>query len=129
MAGDDRRPPRSGQFKPGQSGNPNGRPKGALGLKTLLGRELAQTVSITEAGRTYKASKLHVVIKRLVERASRGEPRAISQLLDLVVQLFGVEGDAPKAAALGADDQAIMDAWLKRMREDDGRLDEGETGS
>lgn len=118
-----RKPPRSGQFQPGQSGNPKGRPKGAMGLKTLLRKELAQTVSVTESGRTFKASKLHVVVKRMVERAGKGEPRAVAQLIDLVVQIFGVEGEASKATTLAADDEAILAAYVRRLREGGGEAD------
>jgi hypothetical protein len=45
-----RRPPPSGQFKKGTSGNPKGRPKGAKNFLTLLEQELAQTVVINEGG-------------------------------------------------------------------------------
>ena len=30
------KPPQSGQFRKGESGNPKGRPKGSMGLKTLV---------------------------------------------------------------------------------------------
>ena len=38
------KPPKSGQFKPGQSGNPKGRPKGAKNFKTELATVLANMI-------------------------------------------------------------------------------------
>ena len=40
------KPPKSGQFKPGQSGNPKGRPKGAKNFKTELEEELLEKIQI-----------------------------------------------------------------------------------
>ncbi len=42
------RPPKAGQFKPGQSGNPQGRPKGSTNLATDLSAELAEGGSKTK---------------------------------------------------------------------------------
>ena len=36
------KPPRKSQFKPGQSGNPKGRPKGRKGFSTILVEELSE---------------------------------------------------------------------------------------
>lgn len=70
------KPPKAHQFKSGQSGNPNGRPKGAKNLSTLLATELASEVLITEHGKTRKVSKLHVLVKRLVHDAINGNHKA-----------------------------------------------------
>jgi hypothetical protein len=45
------RPPRSTRFKPGQSGNPKGRPKGVQSLGAILDKALAARVSVQENGR------------------------------------------------------------------------------
>lgn len=42
--------PQHTRFKKGQSGNPNGRPKGALNLATVLARTLREKVVINEHG-------------------------------------------------------------------------------
>lgn len=106
------------QFKPGQSGNPKGRPRSARSLKNVLKTELDQQVAITENGRTTKVSKFQVVIKRLVERAAKGEPRAISKLIDLVIDMFGIDGESAKPTNISLDDQEVVDAFLKRVRDE-----------
>ena len=51
------KPPPSGQFKPGQSGNRRGRSKGCGDLGKLLEDELNVTVEVAEGGRRHKLSK------------------------------------------------------------------------
>ncbi|MDQ6732297.1 MAG: DUF5681 domain-containing protein, partial [Actinomycetota bacterium] len=48
------RPPVHSQFKPGQSGNPPGRPKGSKNFITLLYQEAAEQVTIPDRGRSRK---------------------------------------------------------------------------
>ena len=50
------KPPKAGRFKPGQSGNPRGRPKGTLNLKTDLQQELAERISVREGDRQLTVS-------------------------------------------------------------------------
>lgn len=44
-----RKPPAKTRFQPGQSGNPNGRPKGSVNLKTDLRSELSERIRIWRA--------------------------------------------------------------------------------
>ena len=45
------KPPKSGQFKKGQSGNPKGRPKGSLDYTTYVQQMLSAQVTVTESGK------------------------------------------------------------------------------
>jgi hypothetical protein len=45
------KPPRSAQFRPGQSGNPAGRRRGAKNFATAIEEELRSRVTITENGK------------------------------------------------------------------------------
>jgi hypothetical protein len=53
-----RRPPASGRFNRGKSGNPKGRPKGSRNFMTLLEQELAQSIVVTENGKKKRNSRL-----------------------------------------------------------------------
>lgn len=119
------KPPKSGQFKKGQSGNRKGRPKGARGLKTDLKAELAERVSITENGKTRKLTKQRLVVKRLITSAAKGEIRAISKLMDLMATTLGVEDEPIKGvASLSNSDEAILKTYNQRQK-DSAVRDEG----
>jgi uncharacterized protein DUF5681 len=58
-----KRPPKEHQFRPGQSGNPGGRPKGARSFKSDLRDELSELTKFQDGGEQHTVSAL---IKRLV---------------------------------------------------------------
>jgi hypothetical protein len=67
------RPPRSTRFKPGQSGNLNGRPRGAKNFAIAIGQELDSRVTVSENGRRRRISKREVIAKHLVNKAASGD--------------------------------------------------------
>jgi hypothetical protein len=71
------KPPKEHQFKKGQSGNKKGRPKGARSIYTHLERELARKVTINENGRARKVTKDELMAMALVNKAAKGDPKAI----------------------------------------------------
>jgi hypothetical protein len=56
------RPPKATRFKPGVSGNPNGRPKGTRNLATDLAAELGEQITVRENGRPRPISKQRALI-------------------------------------------------------------------
>ncbi|WP_371225363.1 DUF5681 domain-containing protein [Roseovarius sp. 2305UL8-3] len=110
------KPPKSGQFQKGKSGNPRGRPKGARGLKTDLKAELGERVTITENGRTRKLTKQQLMVKQLTAKAVKGDMRAISKLAELAISLLGPDDEIPVSTSrLLPEDDAILQQFLERQ--------------
>lgn len=93
------KPPKSGQFKKGKSGNPKGRPKGAKGVKASLRRELESKITVREGGQEIKLPKAEVLAKGLMADALKGDTKARTEILKLDGELFG-EQSASGAQAI-----------------------------
>jgi hypothetical protein len=73
----DRRPPKHSRFKPGQSGNPKGRPKGSVNLRTRITQQLRQPVTVTRNGRPVKMRKVDLIALQIVDSAAKGNLKAV----------------------------------------------------
>ena len=80
-----KRPPLHTQFKPGQSGNPNGRPKkkGTTFAESIQ-RELNTSITVVEAGKRRRITKLHAIVKQQTNKAVNGDPKATAFLLSAI---------------------------------------------
>lgn len=108
------KPPKEHQFKPGQSGNPKGRPRGTKNLATDLQEELEEKILITEAGVQIKTSKQRAMLKTLMARALKGDLRASDTIIKLIVGMLQMpeshEAEGPDVA-----DLAILDAYRAKL--------------
>lgn len=77
------KPPTSTQFRPGQSGNPKGRPKEAKSLGRLIHAVCNETVRVKEGNRYRRISKIEVGLKHLLNKAASGDIRAIKEVTKL----------------------------------------------
>ena len=109
------KPPKATQFKPGQSGNPHGRPPGSKNLETELAEELQERILIKEAGQGKTVSKQRAMIKSLTARAIQGDARAMSLILNMMSRLFHNNEAAPDAVDMSATDHAILKAYKARL--------------
>ena len=110
------RPPRHGQFKKGQSGNPKGRPQGTRNLKTDLAEELAARIRVREGDQAKAISKQRAMLKALLAKAIRGDTRAATLVLSLMARYFQVEEADLAAASLPTEDRAILEEFQRRCQ-------------
>lgn len=73
------RPPKSGQFKPGRSGNPKGRPKHNLTLD--VSGILNELIPVSLAGKSERMHPIEAHLRSLVAQALRGSMRAAADFL------------------------------------------------
>jgi hypothetical protein len=104
-----KRPPVEHQFRPGTSGNPNGRPKGSVNFKSELRDELSQLVTVSDGGKELTVTKMRGIVKNLVAAALKGDDRAMATVLSLCARAFDKEDDADEAP----EDPAILKAMVK----------------
>lgn len=109
-----KRPPLHSRFKPGHSGNRKGRPKGRRNLKHDLHEEFSERINLREGDRTIRITKQRAVLKSMVARAIKGDVRAQSKIFEQ--RAFGFDDELRSEAVLGADDQAILAAFLARSK-------------
>lgn len=110
------RPPMSTRFKPGQSGNPKGRPRGTRNLRTDLEEELHSSLVVHENGKSRRISKQRATVKVLLEKALKGDIRAIDLLISLRQRLIGPEQSASELDWDPAADDAVLKRALSRLR-------------
>src|SRR5216110_336495 len=67
------KPTTHGRFRPGQSGNPAGRPKGLNNLRTDVKRSLEIPVRVQEVGRSRRISTQRGALLRLREKGLQGD--------------------------------------------------------
>jgi len=108
-----KRPPKDRQFRCGQSGNLNGRPKGVRNFKTDVREELSESISIREGGRDISISKQRALIKRLVASAIDGDARSIATLMSFCARAFGDDNDDQQQAP---EDGEIIQAFKRRSK-------------
>jgi hypothetical protein len=106
-----KQPPKDRQFRPGQTGNPTGRPKGTRNFKSDLRAELSEITSFREGGRDISISKQRALIKRVVASAIDGDARSIATLMSFCARAFGEDNDDQQQAP---EDREIAQAFKRR---------------
>jgi Family of unknown function (DUF5681) len=109
------RPPLHSRFKPGQSGNPKGRPKQSRNLRTIVKQVLSEDMQIREAGRSRRMPAMEALVRTIRARAFKGDPKAIASLIALA-RLSGLtESDEATADLLqGSEYDAMIVDFLAR---------------
>ena len=79
-----KRPPKSGQFQKGKSGNPGGRRKQSGPVKVDVESILNEMFSVSIAGRTQTVSALEIELRQILKKAiEKSDFKSIAHLLSL----------------------------------------------
>lgn len=105
-------PPKRTRFVSGQSGNPEGRPKGSLNRSTIRAMVhqvwFEETIKIIEGGRERNVPRFLALLRKQVDLAIKGDAKAISDSINFVYSA-AVEQPAPRVAEeTAAEDEAIL---------------------
>ncbi len=110
------KPPAKHQFKPGQSGNPNGRPKKRKStfineIKDIFGEERQITIN----GKVKARNIRQIILEQMAQQAAKGDPKMIK----LCIPFLKIMDDAPEFEIL-PEDKEIMDKFMNRFKDDGG---------
>ena len=109
------RPPIEHQFKPGESGNRRGRPKGSKNEATLINELLNRKIEIFEKGKRRRISILEGILRKFVQDALQGNPRAATFLLNR--KLLAESSEPSVSVELDKDDRKILESYTQQLQE------------
>lgn len=95
------KPPKASRFVKGQSGNPNGRPKGSLSFASILNKALFEKVVVNEGSQKVVRTKLEVMLIQALNKAISGDLKAaqfISGFAPVIDKLNQEAGLSPDKA-------------------------------
>lgn len=103
----DRRPPKHTQWKPGQSGNRAGRPRGRKSFKTELREVIEQPIAVSQNGAKSSVSARMAMLLALRQKALAGDQAAMDRLFRLMHQHLPEE-DVRDTAKAARDDEDFL---------------------
>ena len=100
------KPPQHTRFKPGESGNPSGRPKDRPSLASAIEQALSEPVVVIEHGRRKRLTKMEATARQLANKGAAGDLRAVSLIAGVTRAEEAPSGqETNETAALAEADQ------------------------
>jgi hypothetical protein len=122
-----RKPPKSGQFPQGKSGNPKGRPKGSKNLASVVLRESRQTVVVKGPRGSRKVTKLEASVMQLGNKSAQGDLPSQREFLGLVQRSEESANSNAAPLTLREMDQQVMENIRRRLQGFQSKSDEPAT--
>jgi hypothetical protein len=110
------KPPQHSRFRPGQSGNPRGRPRDARNSSTIVREALTAKVKLRENGRTRSIAKVEVAMTQLANKAAGGDLKAIGMVLGLYRDVEADASNRSQVVPLDSADREILAMLLAKVR-------------
>lgn len=105
-------PPKEHQFKPGQSGNPKGRPKKNNNFAEDVLEEMSEMITVQENGKLTKITKKRALAKRLIADSLSGKVSAIKILTPILAGETKITKDFEEE--LTPQDAQILEDYIQR---------------
>jgi hypothetical protein len=107
------KPPRANQFKPGESGNPKGRPTGAKSEATILQDLLQHKIGLSERGKMRRITLHEAILRRIAEDCLKGNTKSAAFLLN---RYHALTSNEPDESGLSDDEQTVLETYLKKLQ-------------
>jgi hypothetical protein len=107
-----RRPPIHTRFKPGQSGNPRGRPKGSKSIDQVLRQALQRRVPDPRRGTRHTVPMIEIIVEGLVLGAAKRDPRMLRLLLALIDRYAPSDVPTVEPDEVRATDREILEEYV-----------------
>lgn len=108
-------PPKEHQFKPGQSGNPKGRPKKNNNFAEDVLEEMSEMITVQENGKLTKITKKRALAKRLIADSLSGKVSAIKILTPILAGETKITKDLEEELTL--QDSQILEDYIQNVSE------------
>ena len=106
------KPPQQNQFRPGQSGNSRGRPKGAKNESTILREIFARKIENRSGGWARKITVLEGILLRITDDSLKGNTKSAAFLLNRYAVM--VSGELQRHD-ISDDDREVLEAFAQRI--------------
>jgi hypothetical protein len=106
-----RKPPKEHQFKPDQSGNRKGRPKGSKNTATLLREILDRKIDVRSGSTVRKISVREAMLTRFAESALKGDTKSAAFLFQRYDT--GETAHEQMNEAPAREEQEIIDTYME----------------
>jgi hypothetical protein len=108
------RPPKAHQFKPGESGNPRGRPKMTRNLRTELSEMMKKKVLVRESGKQRRITRQEAMLLSLYDKAVHGDVKAATNIISMIIKLDPSAVTHIDPEAVSETDRAIVEDFIRR---------------
>jgi Family of unknown function (DUF5681) len=107
------RPPRAHQFKPGESGNPKGRPKGAKSEASIWQTRLNEKIEVREGGRVRRITVREAIVLRCIDDALKGNIKTANFVLGR--SAAAEAGEVQELDEMSKDDREVLKAYESQV--------------
>lgn len=108
------KPPKEYQYKKGNSGNPNGRPRGSKNINSYFEELKKAKIAIKEDGEVKLVPGGKALALAMMKKALKGDVRAATLVIDIIQKIEARQTETT-VKPLTKSDQQILDEFLNGL--------------